>query len=370
MYGVKNNAHVHYTVTKPAAQSTTPANVARTPQAAPPPGPTPTSGHSSTSGFGGRSPPTSHDSTRTPSPQEHATLNARTGSLGYGGRTSRSPSPPPPPSPTVPPWGVRPDIQTFAQAAVTGNPGTQLTHMVAQGSHPGTNGGVCHAMTTAWIAHGAQSSSMEQASSAFAQTIHQGMNGLIGKQAQVEAQLNPLKAELKQNNAEHAQALKDLQDLTPFLNKRDEGKLSPKRAAQVNTWEAELDTRLGTINGKIQQTKAKLVQTEMDVAAQIGGGLPHTRTADMQPISRSFVRDLDRATQQPGFYALHLPPKGPGEGHVVGIQVGKDGSCKFMDPNTGEFVTKDRKGMLNVAADHISSMYMNRADHFSVDRFG
>ncbi len=363
---VRSNSPVRHAPAKPAAESAAPANVARSPSSSPPPGPAPTSpsAHSVKSEFGGQSPRTSSPPSRAPSPQEHAALNARTSSVGYGGSSKASS----PASPTVPPWGVRPDIKDFALDVAKENPGTRLTHFTAQGNHHGTNGGVCNAMTGEWIKHGAQSSSMEQASAAFAHTLHHDMDGLIGKQAQFEGRMGELKNQQKLNKAEVEQNMKDLEELTPFLNAREAGKLKPKRALQVNQWEAELEGRMQATQQKISATDAKIAQVEKQEAANLGGGLSHTRTAEHKTITDNFAHDLDAATQKPGFYALHVHSNSGGPGHVMGIQVGEHG-CKFMDPNTGEFVMKDRKAMLNVVTDHVGSMYVNRHDRFSVDHF-
>ncbi|MCY1078032.1 YopT-type cysteine protease domain-containing protein [Archangium lansingense] len=249
------------------------------------------------------------------------------------------------------------------------NEGTRLTQFTAQGSCPGTNGGVCNAMTGEWIKHGAQNSSMDQASAAFTQTLHHDMQGLIVKQAQFEDRLRPLKNELQQNKAEADQHTQDLKDLTPFIQQMEAGQLSPSRNRQVMKWAADLESRMNATQQKISDTGARIAQIEKQEAANLGGGLSHTRMLDTELIKGDFVHVLDSATQRPGFYALHMHSNSGGSGHVMGIEVGPKG-CKFMDPNTGEFVLKDRKAMLNVVTDHVASLYMDLNDRFSVDHFG
>jgi hypothetical protein len=364
MYRVKSNSPVRYGTARPA-ESTAPAYVSRSPQPYPTQGQAPASGHSSSSQYGGQGPRTSSPSTRAPSPQEHAAYNARTGTVGYG-RSSRTPSPS---SPPVPPWGIREDIKRFSLDVAKDNEGTQVTQFTAQGSCPGTNGGVCNAMTGEWIKHGAQNPSMQQASAAFGQTLHYNMPGLIEKQAQFEGRLGFLKSEQRQHKAEMSEQQKDLHDLTPFIQDMEAGRLSPRKARQVNSWVADLESRMNTTSHNIAETGARIAHAEKQEAASLGGGLPHTRTADNQRITEDFAHDLDRATQRPGFYALHMHANDGGSGHVMGMEVGAQG-CKFMDPNTGEFATRDRKAMLNVAVDHVGTLYMNRNDRFSVDHFG
>ncbi|WP_081713932.1 YopT-type cysteine protease domain-containing protein [Cystobacter fuscus] len=368
MDGIRNKSPGRYAPARQSGQSHVPANVTRSPQSYPTQGPAPTStpGYPEQSQYAGRSSRTSPSSHhQTPSPQEQAAYSARTGTVGYG-RASRTPSPPPP---AVPPWGVKPNIQQFCADVAKENKGTRLTQFTAQGSCPGTNGGVCNAMTEEWIKQGARNSSMDQASAAFTQSLHHGMPQLIDRQERFNGRMDALRNEMLQNKAESEQHMQDLQELTPHIQAMQAGRLSPKKANQVRKWVDQLESDMQATQQKVANTGARLAEAEKNEAARLGGRLPHTQMVSNKNITHDFAHDLDAATQRPGFYSLSVHSKDGGPGHVMGIEVGPHG-CKFMDPNTGEFVMKDRKAMLNVATDHIASLYMNSNDRFSVSHFG
>jgi hypothetical protein len=316
-------------------------------------------------------PPPSHQDPygrrRSPSPQEHAAYNARTGSVGYG-RGPRTPSPVQ--APAVRPWGPSARIQNLCQEILDlnqdSNAPVRLTQYTDQASCPGTNGGICNAMTGAWIRLGAQSQSMAEASAAFGHALDTNVDAMKQSQQAFEARIGDLRSRQREVANESIELRQEWKELEPYIKKAH--RMTPASRKQLEAEVEDLEQRMTSNLSDLNEVSTEIQRVSEQEMRRLGGGLACKKVVEDHPFSdENLAHDLNKYIQEPGYYALHVSlPDGPG--HVMGVHVGRDGRFRFMDPNTGEFAMSHRSDMLNVVATNVAGCY-SKSTSFSLQHF-
>ncbi|MET0405793.1 MAG: hypothetical protein ABW123_25455 [Cystobacter sp.] len=225
-------------------------------------------------------------------------------------------------------------------------------------------------MTAEWIKLGAQSQSMSGASASFAHALDTNVDGMKRKQEAFEARIGELKAQVRPRQNAIMDVMSSLQreyeDLEPYIKKAR--KMTPESRQRLTNDVMDIDRRRAQCERDLQAISTDIESMAHRETARLGAGLRCRPVVDGHPFAiESLAQDLYSRIEQPGFYALHvsLPD---GVGHVMGVQVGEDGRCKFMDPNTGEFGMSNRKDLINLVATAVAGGY-SRSTSFSIQHF-
>ncbi|SEK24754.1 virulence surface antigen [Stigmatella aurantiaca] len=282
-------------------------------------------------------------------------------------RSPTSPSSPRSPAagPTQRPWQTPANIQQFSQNLETKYPGTKLTQYVGQQGHPDlqSNGGACNAITKEWIRLGSQSPSMDQASKVFGHNLDNNMPQLKAGQLQHQADAQDIKDAFQ--NLKQQRTVLDAEQarLEPLIEKYQRGELNPTEVQALNRDLRRFEKKSATF----QRVSNDITEARMEERTKLGSGLPHMNVLEGAPIDNDSIGKLHNSLQKDGFHVIHLNKTSGGDGHVMAFQK-QNGQYKFMDPNTGEFQTKDPKQATNILLDHLDNAY-SKFDLITVDHF-